>query len=265
LIRERLDGQELIELERAVRPEIRIGLIGDYNPSVRAHTAIPRALELAAEAQNCDVRTAWSHTGSLGNELAEQFAACHGLWCVPASPYANMDGALRAIRFARENSRPFLGTCGGFQHAVIEYARNVLGFGEADHAESNPKAVMPLIAPLSCSLIGVRGKIRLQPGSQAARIYDRAETTEEYHCNFGVNRQHQRLFEPGHLKITGVDEAGETRVVELEGHPFFMATLFQPELSALNGAPHPLVAAFLMAARTTLNLRGGRISKPVCS
>jgi len=232
---------------------VRIGLIGDYHPNVRAHIAIPRALELAAEREDCEVSAAWMPTASLGNELAEQFSAYNGLWCVPASPYANMDGALRAIRFAREDNRPFLGTCGGFQHAMIEYARNVLGFEEADHAESNPKAAMPLIAPLSCSLIGTRGKIRLQPGSQAARIYDRIETTEEYHCNFGVNRHYQGLLEHGRLKITGVDETGETRVVELEGHPFFMATLFQPELSALNGSPHPLVAAFLMAAR--MNLR----------
>src|SRR5205809_607084 len=78
----------------------------------------------------------------------------HGIWCVPGSPYRSMDGALRANRFARENGRPFLGTCGGFQHAIIESLRNVAGLKHADHAESNPDAKMPVIVRLACSLAG---------------------------------------------------------------------------------------------------------------
>ncbi len=82
---------------------------------------------------------------------------------MPASPYASADGAFAAIRFARENARPFLGTCGGFQHAVIEYARNVIGITDADHAETNPGADMPLIAPLACSLVEVSQTLTLAP------------------------------------------------------------------------------------------------------
>jgi len=67
-------------------------------------------------------------------------AGFDGFWCVPASPYRDIDGALRAIRFAREQRRPFLGTCGGFQHAVLEYARNVLGWADAEHGELAPNA-----------------------------------------------------------------------------------------------------------------------------
>ena len=225
-----------------------VGLIGDYDASVRAHLAIPEALRLACAATETSIHHTWLPTVSLDGDLRPKLSAFDGLWCVPGSPYQNMTGALSAIRFAREQSIPFLGTCGGFQHAVIEYARHVLGWAQADHAESNPAAAMPLVSLLSCSLIGVSGKIRLQPGSRAAAIYGAGETIEEYHCNFGVNRRFQSQLETGGLRITGTDEAEGVRVVELAGHPFFLATLFQPELSAFKGVAHPLVSAFVRVA-----------------
>src|SRR5260221_5171038 len=81
-----------------------------------------------------------------------------------------MDGALRAIRCAREREVPFFGSCGGFQHALIEYTRDVLGLAEAGHAESNPSAALPLIAPLTCSLVGQRGTVTLVAASGTAPI-----------------------------------------------------------------------------------------------
>jgi len=159
-----------------------------------------------------------------------------------------MDGALRAIRWARETGRPFLGTCGGFQHAIVEYARNVLGLVAADHAESNPIAALPLISPLACSLDGATGTIRLKPGSRLGAIYGRTEIVERYQCNFGLNPRHQSLLDNAKLAIVGRDENGEVRAVEMGGNPFFVATLYQPEQSAFGGAAHPLIRAFVSAA-----------------
>jgi CTP synthase (UTP-ammonia lyase) len=232
----------------AVKSSCSIGLVGDYSPKVRAHRAIPRALELAARSLGQAVRVVWLDTALLADDLQILPAPHDALWCVPGSPYANMQGALAAIRFARERPLPFLGTCGGFQHALIEYARNVLGWTEADHAESNPAAALPLVAPLSCSLVGVEGSVRLLPGSEARRIYGRSEALERYHCNFGLNGRYQRSLQVGALRISGVDEQDAARVIELHGHPFFMATLFQPELSALSDLTHPIISAFVAAA-----------------
>src|SRR5437764_1160764 len=150
---------------------IRIGLIGDYNPEVKAHIAIPRAVALASRTKAIEAETSWLPTPLLESLAEEELSTYDALWCVPASPYASMDGALRAICFAREHGYPFLGTCGGFQHAVIEYARNALGLSEADHAESNPDAAMPLVSRLTCPLPGARGNIRLKPGSRLGAIY----------------------------------------------------------------------------------------------
>jgi CTP synthase (UTP-ammonia lyase) len=230
-------------------PVVRIGLVGDRSPAVRAHGAIPVALELASRALGVSApELTWLSTRELAGVREDTLTPFAGIWCVPGSPYESMDGALAAIRVAREQGIPFLGTCGGFQHALIEYARHVLGLREADHAESNPDAALPLVGALSCSLVGTRGKVTLTAGSHAARAFGRTESTEAYHCNYGLNASYRHVLDGTPLKITGEDEEGAVRVVELAEHPFFLATLFQPELSASTGQPHPLVQAFLAAA-----------------
>ncbi|HEU5181259.1 MAG TPA: hypothetical protein VFW45_10720 [Candidatus Polarisedimenticolia bacterium] len=227
---------------------IRIGLVGDRNLEVRAHAAIPRALDLAGKGLPRSLEPVWLLTTTLGRDLDERLSQLSGLWCVPGSPYKSTESALWAIQTARERPIPFLGTCGGFQHAVLEFARNVLGSPEAAHAELSPAAKDPWISALSCSLVGESGLIKLVAGSKAATAYGKDKTTEEYHCNYGLNAAYRERLETGGLKATGFDEAGDVRILELEGHPFFVATLFQPELSAYRGVPHPLVRAFGEAA-----------------
>jgi CTP synthase (UTP-ammonia lyase) len=177
----------------------------------------------------------------------ERVAGYDSLWCVPASPYRSTDGALRAIRWAREQKRPFLGTCGGFQHAILEYARSVLGWNDAEHAETAPEAARPVITPLACALVEATDSIRFRAGSRLAAAYGRLEVTEGYRCRYGLNPAFQSALFSGRLRVTAKDAAGEVRGVELEGHPFFVATLFQPERAALENRLPPLVAAFVNA------------------
>jgi CTP synthase (UTP-ammonia lyase) len=99
----------------------RLALIGDFNTKVVAHEAIPLALELAGQATGCPVTADWIGTDVI-TDAPRQLTAYDAVWCVPGSPYRSMEGALNTIRFARESQRPFLGTCGGFQHALIEFA-----------------------------------------------------------------------------------------------------------------------------------------------
>jgi CTP synthase (UTP-ammonia lyase) len=230
---------------------VRLALIGDYNPDVVAHRAIPAALKLAAARTGHPVEPVWVGTATLWQNVPVQLSAFDGIWCVPASPYANTEGALASIRFARESGRPYLGTCGGFQHALLEFARNVLGIRHAEHAETQPSAELPLIAPLSCSLVERTGPIRFQEGSRMREIYGVAEVEEGYHCNYGLNPRYEALLAGTALHVCGRDESGEVRAVELEGHPFFFATLFQPERAGLRGVAPPLVNAFVTAAGRT--------------
>jgi CTP synthase (UTP-ammonia lyase) len=235
-------------------PKIPIALVGDYNPDVPAHQAIPQALRISAGRLGVSVDAVWMHTATLDLARLEAFS---GIWCVPASPYANGDNALAAIRFAREHKRPFLGSCGGFQHALLEYARNVFGL-DAAHAESAPDATMPLISRLSCSLVEQRAGVTFVEGSRLRTIYGTDQAEEGYRCNYGLNPEYEALLFGSDLKIAARDAAGEVRAIELSGHPFFIPTLFQPERAALQGAEHPLITAFVEAAAIRLMYGLGR-------
>jgi CTP synthase (UTP-ammonia lyase) len=233
-------------------PSYRIALVGDHDPAVVAHQAIPRAIDGAAARLELVVTAQWLPTDAIGlGEMLDEFDA---FWCVPASPYRSMDGALRAIRHARETGRPFLGTCGGFQHAVIEFARNVLGWADADHAESNPDAGRAVIVPLACERLDVAGAVRFEPGSRLHRAYGAPTAVEEYHCRYGLNPEFESAIATGPLRVTARDDAGDVRAVELTEHPFFVATLFQPERAALHGRVPPLVAAFLAAIASSASI-----------
>lgn len=225
-----------------------IALVGDYSPDVIAHRAIPRALELARAETGAAVAWQWVHTRDIGDadrDLA-RFAA---VWVVPASPYENMAGALATIRWARETRRPFLGTCGGFQHALIEFARAVAGLGTADHAETNPSGGTLVITPLACSLVEQTGQVRFAPGSLIHAAYGRDTAVEGYHCTYGVNAAHRTALERAGLRFTAFGDTGEIRAAELLAtiHPFFVGTLFQPERAALRGETPPLARAFVQA------------------
>src|SRR5439155_7222421 len=117
----------------------RLAIIADFNSANASHIATNDAISHCAKSLGLALEPQWVATDELATsaKILDQFS---GLWIGPASPYRSMEGALSAIRFARENKIPLLGTCGGFQHIILEYARNVLGFTEAAHEESAPSA-----------------------------------------------------------------------------------------------------------------------------
>jgi len=180
------------------------------------------------------VEAVWIATPALEAECVEKLSAFNALWTVPASPYRSKDGALNGIRYAREKGIPFLGTCGGFQHMVIEFARSVLELAVADHAEDNPSASLLLVAPLTCSVSEQTHIFHLTAGTMIAEIYGRLEISEQYGiCNYGLNPEYAPMLAEAGLRTAGVDANGEVRLMEYERHPFFVGTLFQPERSAL--------------------------------
>ena len=224
---------------------LHVALIGDYNPDVTAHQAIPMALQQAADTLGLTVHVQWLDTDALPVTLQ----GFDGFWCVPATPYRDTEAALRAIRFAREQRRPFLGTCGGFQHAVLEYARNVVGWADAEHGELAPDAKRAVIAPLSCALVEATDTVRLAPYTRIADAYGTLDLLEDYRCRYGINPEFIDALLGGDLIPSGHDAAGDLRAVELLDHPFFVATLFQPERSALKGVTPPLAVALLKACQ----------------
>ena len=223
---------------------LRLSLAGDYRADAVAHQAIPLAIERAARRLNITVEAEWIASEKLA---ASDLRRGDAVWVVPGSPYHNDEAVFDTIRWARESGKPFLGSCGGFQYAVIEYARNVLGWHDASHAETDTGGRM-VIAPLSCSLVEQRGAVRFEPGSRIAAAYGTLDSDEGYHCNFGVNPEFSAALGDNTLRITAWDDAGDVRGVELPNHPFFVATLFQSERAALQEKDSPLVIAWMQAA-----------------
>lgn len=224
---------------------VQILLIGEYSAESLPHLATEAAIRHAAASLQLSPNVRWISTTDVTPDLVRKAS---GIWIAPGSPYRDMQGALTAIRVAREERIPCLGTCGGFQHMIIEYARNVLAFEDASHEEYDPYASRLFVSRLACSLVGRSLPLQFVPGSQVASIYGSTEATESYYCNFGVNPDLVELFRQGPLRITGSDPEGEVRVIELPESPFFIGTLYLPQTRSTEHSPHPLVREFIQQA-----------------
>lgn len=238
---------------------VRIGIFGDYDPKSPTLPSVEKSIEHAAKEAKLQVDAAWLPTESLLDpNLETTLETYDGIWAAPGSPYKSFDGMLRGIEFARRRNWPFLGTCGGFQYALIECARNVLGLTDADSAENSSGSKNIVIYPVACAvpdrkgdapkLSGAVPEIRIRPGSFLHSFYKKDVVVEEFFCNFEVNPEFEWTFVEAGFPVVARGTQGEVRAIESPAHRFFIATLFQPQLSSKPGKPHPLIVAFLQAS-----------------
>jgi CTP synthase (UTP-ammonia lyase) len=242
-----------------VADSIRIGILGDFDPKAPNLPAIEKSIEHASAKLQTVVEAKWIPTPSILEPNAPKtLESFDGLWAAPGSPYKSFDGMLKGIEFARRRDWPFLGTCGGFQYALIECARNVLGIKDADSAENNSGSKNVIIYPVACAvpnrgkngpqLCGAIPEIRLRPGSYLHSFYARDVVTEQFFCNFEVNPEYEWAAMEAGFPVVARGPNGEIRAIESPTHRFYIATLFQPQLSSKPNDPHPLVLAFVQAA-----------------
>ena len=125
---------------------------------------------------------------------------------------------------------------------------------DADHEESSPDASFKLISKLTCSLAGQERNVRIAPGTQTHKIYGTNEATEIFACSYGLNEAFGDQIRSRDLVISARDDDGAVRIVELPNHPFFIATLFVPQVSSQSGKPHPLIVAYLRSAIQRANV-----------
>jgi CTP synthase (UTP-ammonia lyase) len=220
-------------------------ILGEYNPDSETHLSTNSAIDHSLRALNAELTVNWISTARINESDLLQ---SHGLWIAPGSPYADFARTLQAIRLARENHLPCLGTCGGFQHMILEFARHVLGFADAHHVEYHPGPAHLFISALSCSVLGKELLVKLQPASIARNLYGKDEAVERYYCAFGVNPEYANILaDRSDLVISGQDLNGEIRIIEIPHHSFFLGTLFVPQNQSSESRPHPLVNGFLEA------------------
>lgn len=237
------------------RNQMRLAIIAEYDSEFEPHVQTDAAIAHSASALKMDIQSEWLSTS---DDRVTDLTPFDALWFAPGSPYLNLNRTLDAIRYAREHGVPTLGTCGGFQHMVIEFARNVVGIKDAQHAEYDPYASRLIVSRLACSLVGREMKISLKPDSNTARAYGEHSVSERYYCNFGVNPEFVDQLVAAGFAIAGTNGDGECRVMELPLHPFFVGTLYVPQARSRPDRPHPLINAFLNAASDNHAVNGSR-------
>ena len=221
---------------------MKIALIGEYTASFEPHKLTNVSIEHAAKYLGVASTADWVSTEAISPHTISTY---QGIWIAPGSPYKDMEKTLSLIRHAREQGIPCLGTCGGFQHMIIEYARNALGYKDAQHAEYDPYSSDLIISRLACSLFGREMELTIDPASITANIYGGTKAIERYYCNFGINPDKIDFIRSGELRAVASDSEGEVRVMELPSHPFFIGTLFVPQAQSRPDRPHPLIVEFL--------------------
>jgi CTP synthase (UTP-ammonia lyase) len=224
---------------------LQVGIIGDYDATEPTHTATSAAIVQAGDSLGELTGVSWISTTLLAHDTT-LLDACDAIVASPGTPYADFDGALAGIRYAREYQRPFLGTCGGFQHALLEHARHCIGLRAASTAEISPDGDELVVTPMACSMFGETGTVTLLEGTRVYAVYGRSATREPYRCHYSLNPMYRDMILNLGMVASGVDGEGEIRVIERTDHPFFVATLFVPQLS--DEQPHPVFRGLLRAA-----------------
>lgn len=216
-----------------------LAVLGDYDGSRVTHKAIDLVLQLLPR----DVAATWVPTDSADARSTESF---DGLWVAPGTPYRDDAAVISAIQKARTSRQPMLATCGGFQYTVVEFSRDVLGRPDGAHAETDPDASNLVVVPLACTLVGERRMIQPLPQSKLAAICGSKAFSGFHWCNYGISDSVLDALDQAGLRVAAhADDAG-VEALELEGHPFFIATLFQPQVEVLDGKGlHPLIEAFV--------------------
>jgi CTP synthase (UTP-ammonia lyase) len=235
--------------------DMKLAIIGDFNPSSPTHMATNDGIAHSTKMMGVNLMREWVPTDAIADNFDAVVSTYDGFWIAPGSPYKSMDSALRIIEYTRLNNIPTFGTCGGFQHMAIEFARNVLGVKDAEHAEYDPYASKLVVTPLSCSLRGKTLTIMITDKSSLVyRTLGTDSIEERYYCNFGLNPEYQAAIDAAGFKIVGTDADKEARILELQGHRFFIGTLFVPQANSSFEKPHPLVTAFIAAVCRVNNM-----------
>lgn len=239
--------------------EVRIGLVGKYIELKDAYKSIIESFIHAGVANESKVQIEWIHSEKIDlANAASKFNGVHGILVAPGFGDRGIEGKITAIQYARENNIPFLGICLGMQCAVIEFARNVIGFKNAHSTEMEPATKFPVIDIMkeqkNITLKG--GTMRLgeypcvlQKGTRALSVYGKQKIFERHRHRFEFNNKYLKEFEEAGMTASGINpENNLVEVIELKNHPWFIGVQFHPEYKSTVENPHPLFVRFVRAA-----------------
>jgi CTP synthase len=238
--------------------KVKIGLVGKYIELKDSYKSIVEGFIHAGTVNDCQVQVVWLHSEQITDEnVAEKLEGLRGILVAPGFGSRGIEGKITAIKYARENQIPFFGICLGMQCAVIEFARNVLGFKDAHTMEIEPNTHHPVIALMESQkeVTSKGGTMRLGAypcrilkGSKAEIIYGKTEITERHRHRYEFNNVYMEQFEAAGMIPVGVNPDNHlVEIVELKDHPFFIGVQFHPEYKSTVDNPHPMFVGFVKA------------------
>src|ERR1700722_142665 len=252
--------KEFLDKLKYPKSKVNIGLIGKYIELQDAYKSILESFIHAGAINECKVQVVNVHSEFITEEnVSEKLGNLDGLFFAPGFGHRGVEGKITAVKYARENNLPFFGICLGMQMAVIEFARNVLGWRDAHSTEMNPSTSEPVIDLMEeqkkISAKGGTMRLGAYPcvileGSLANEIYDKKEISERHRHRWEFNNAYLKKFENAGMIPSGKNpESGLVEIIELHNHPFFIGVQYHPELKSTVENPHPVFVHFIKAAK----------------
>lgn len=260
-----IDNSEWIEMVNRIKNlkhSVEIALVGKYVELHDAYISVVEALSHGGYANNSKVKIRWINAEDIENgDVNEILKGVDGVLVPGGFGDRGVEGKITSIKWARENKVPFLGICLGMQCAVIEFARDVLGFEGANSSEINPDTKYPVIDLMNDQkdIENLGGTMRLgqypcklDTESRAHEVYASDLISERHRHRYEFNNTYRKEISEAGMKIAGTSPDDRlVEIVEIEDHPWFVAVQFHPELKSRPNKPHPLFKGFIGAALNT--------------
>lgn len=253
------DWEDMVQALRNPIQDVTVALVGKYTQLHDAYISVVEALKHGAVAHRSSIQIKWVPSDDVTAEnVHELLKDVSGILVPGGFGDRGIEGKIQAIRYARENKVPYLGLCLGMQLAMVEFARNVLNFADANSVEIDPTTTHPIIhiMPEQDGIENIGGTLRLgsypcvlEEGSKAYELYGSDIIHERHRHRYEVNNEYRELFRQNKLKPSGLSPDGRiVEMIELEDHPWFIATQAHPEFKSRPNKPHPLFRGFIGAS-----------------
>ena len=250
--------EEVVARITEPRRKVTVGFVGKYVSLVEAYKSLNEALLHGGIANDCRVEIKHIDSEELEKTGVAQLAQYDGILVAPGFGARGTEGKIAAVRYARENKVPYFGICFGMQMAVIEFARHVCGLDKANSTEIDPATPHPVV-DLMPDQRGVTDKgatmrlgaytCVLKTGTRAAEAYGSTEISERHRHRWEINNNYRDVLERHGMVLSGLSPDGRlVEMIEIPGHPYFVACQFHPEFKSRPSAPHPLFSRFVKAA-----------------
>ncbi len=255
------EWRDLVSRIKSDKPKITIGVVAKYTTMEDTYFCVFESLRAAGWHHNVDIKIKWINAEELTNpdaSIAEHLSGCAGVVVPGGFGNRGIEGKVLAAQFCREHKIPYFGLCLGMQISAIEFARNVLGYSDANSTEFNEETTNPVIHIMEYqrTVVDKGGTMRLgaypatlKVGSLAYNAYLSSEISERHRHRYEFNNDYRQAFESNGASLSGISPNNElVEILEVKDHPWYLAVQFHPEFKSRPNKPHPLFRDFIGAS-----------------